>query len=106
MDDPAIGALFAAAMTVGIVFGCVSLAIAERKRRSPGGFFLVGFLLGPIGVLAAVLAAPGEPAPPVGMRAVLCPRCNARQNIARGQAEFECWQCKLVSPPPAANRAR
>ncbi|MGY0499544.1 hypothetical protein ACWZHB_13760 [Nocardia sp. FBN12] len=105
MDSPAVGILMGA-MMVGIVFGCASLAIAERKRRSPGGFFLVGFLLGPLGILAAVLAAPGEPAPPPGMRAVMCPRCNARQNIARDQADFECWQCKLVSQTQAAYRGR
>lgn len=102
-----VGVLILAATVVSFTCGTVSVVIAERKRcSSPFGFFLVGCLLGPIGILAAVLAAPGEPAPPVGMRAVMCTRCNARQNIARDQAEFECWQCKLVSQTPAAYRAR
>ncbi|WP_336084475.1 hypothetical protein [Nocardia sp. SSK8] len=106
MDGSAAGAIFFAVLFFGITFGSVSLAIAERKRRSPGGFFLVGFLLGPLGVLAAVVAAPGAPAPPPGMRAVICRRCNARQNIARDQADYECWQCKLVNPSPPTNPAR
>lgn len=28
----------------------------------------------------------------------MCPRCNAQQNVANVQSEYECWQCKLISP--------
>ncbi|MFC9968497.1 hypothetical protein ACFVH4_30080 [Nocardia ignorata] len=100
MSNEALGMLVFAVM-VGFACGIVSMIIAEKKRRSPGGFFLVGFFFGPLGVLVTVLVARGEPAPPAGMRAVTCPRCTARQNVAEDQADYECWQCKLVSPAPA-----
>ncbi|QTJ67950.1 hypothetical protein HYG77_21760 [Rhodococcus sp. ZPP] len=82
--------------------GVVAAIIASRRDRSEGGFFLLGFFFGPLGVLAAVLASPGTPRAPKGTRAVMCPRCNARQNVPTTQDQYECWQCKLVISRSAA----
>jgi hypothetical protein len=72
-------------------------AIARKKDRSAGGFFALGFFLGVIGLIIAAVVSPGQPGPPAGMHAVVCPRCNARQNADPRQPSFECWQCKTVS---------
>ncbi|MBB3037914.1 hypothetical protein [Hoyosella altamirensis] len=85
-------------IVVWFVCGVVSLAIASEKNRHAFGFFLLGFLLGPLGVVCAVLAPRGDPPAPVGMRVVTCRRCNARQNVPVNDNRFECWQCKTVAP--------
>ncbi len=59
---------------------------------------MLGLLLPLIGVLAAALAAPGDPPPPEGTKAVVCPRCNAKQNVDSSLPGYECWQCKLAVP--------
>lgn len=87
------------AIPFGLGFWASSLA--KKKDRSPGGFFALGFFLGVVGVIIAAVVAPGQPGPPPGMRAVVCPRCNARQNVEARQPNFECWQCKSVIPVPA-----
>lgn len=97
MSNEAVGIL-GMVVFVGFVCGIVCLTIAEKKQRSPGGFFLVGLVFGPLGILATVIAAQGEPAAPKGMRGVHCPRCVARQNIATDADGYECWQCKLIVP--------
>lgn len=81
----------------GVICSIIAGTVAGRKNRSGGGFFLLGLLLPVIGVVAALLAAPGATPPPLGMLAVTCPRCNAQQNVPKGQDEYQCWQCKLVS---------
>lgn len=86
---------------VAVVCGLIASGIASSKNRSGGGFFLLG-VLGPIAIIAAVLAAKGEPPVPVGMKAVTCPRCNALQNVDPSQEQYECWQCKLAVPNVAA----
>jgi hypothetical protein len=39
------------------------------------------------------------------MKAVTCPRCNARQNVDKNRPNFECWQCKthIAIAPVRAN---
>lgn len=96
MSNDVVGFLFIAGI-VGFICGIVAGLIASHKDRSQGGFFLLGFFFGPIGILTAVLVAPGRPAAPRGTRAIACPRCNA-QHVASTQPDYECWQCKLVSP--------
>lgn len=85
--------VFIAMIAVGLGFWASS--IAKKKNRSAGGFFALGLFLGVIGVIIAAVVSLG---PPPGMRGVVCPRCNARQNVDPRQSTFECWQCKAVSP--------
>ena len=75
-----------------LVCGVIAGAIAHRKQRGFGTCFVLGLLLGPFGILWAVLIPPGAPA---GMRSVTCHQCNKRQNIPLSQSEFQCWQCKF-----------
>lgn len=84
-------------VVIPLACGFWASAIARKKNRSAGGFFALGFFLGVIGLIVAAVALPGQPGPPAGMRAVVCPRCNARQNADPRQPTFECWQCKTVS---------
>jgi hypothetical protein len=65
--------------------------------RSAGGFFALGFFFPVIGLLIAALISPGQSGPPPGMRAIVCPRCNARQNVDPQEPSYECWQSKTVS---------
>jgi hypothetical protein len=80
--------------TVSIICLLAAGIIAQRKNRSENLFAVLGFILGPLGVLAAVVVSPGVPK---GMQAVSCPRCNAKQNIPAAQTAFECYQCKHVA---------
>jgi hypothetical protein len=79
--------------TMSIICLVAAGIIAMRKNRSENLFGALGLVLGPLGVLAAVLVSPGVPK---GMQAVSCPRCNAKQNIPAGPTTFECCQCKHV----------
>ncbi|MFC9999987.1 hypothetical protein [Nocardia sp. NPDC127526] len=94
LDSQAFGVGLTVGLAVAFACGFASLFIAGRKHRSTLAFFIIGFLLGPLGMLVAVLVAPGESASE-GMRAVICRRCNARQNIEISETQYECWQCKL-----------
>ncbi|MCZ4519505.1 hypothetical protein O4220_13365 [Rhodococcus ruber] len=87
--------MFATYVFVAVVCGAIAAFVATGKNRSGSGFFFLG-LLGPIAIIAAVVASKGEPPAPKGMKVVHCPRCNARQNVDRFQGQYECWQCKLV----------
>jgi hypothetical protein len=80
--------------TVSVICLLAAGIIARRKNRSENLFAVLGLILGPLGVLAAVLVSPGLPK---GMQAVSCPRCNAKQNIPAGQTTFECSQCRHVA---------
>lgn len=89
--------LIAFVVVAWLLCAVTAAGIAIRKGRSGLGFFLLGLLLGLIGVIIAAVIN-GEMPPPKGSRATSCPRCNARQNIERGQDEFECWQCGIEVP--------
>ncbi|HEX7823527.1 MAG TPA: hypothetical protein VF477_01365 [Mycobacterium sp.] len=82
------------AILVGLVCGGASSAIAGGKNLSAGSYFVLGFLLGPIGLIVAAAATPREASAPIGQHAVICPRCTARQNVDVASREAECWQCK------------
>lgn len=71
--------------------------ISDRKNLGAGSGFVLGAFLGIIGIIVAC-QKPGRPPAPAGLRAVKCTRCNAVQNIHKGQTQFECWQCKTVIP--------
>ena len=83
------------AAVFNLICGILCSAIATKKERS-NNFFFLGLLLGVIGVAITAVAAPGRPAPPKGMRAVACARCNMVQNVSDTAAEFDCWQCKTT----------
>lgn len=88
-----IGLLFIGAFWICAI---ASAAIASSKNRTGWGFFLLGLLLGPIAIFMAINIGPGRPPVPAGLLPVICPRCNAAQNVAVAEASYECWQCKLV----------
>jgi uncharacterized membrane protein YeaQ/YmgE (transglycosylase-associated protein family) len=92
MSEGAIAALLIYSVLCGVIAGL----IASRKNRSQNGFALLGLLLGLIGVAAAAIVSPGIPSAPEGMRLVMCPRCNAQQNVGVDEPSYECWQCKQV----------
>ena len=79
--------------------GLIAVKIADKRSLSaPFIYFLLGVLLGPLGILAAAIAPSGPPRAPEGTKAVVCPRCNAQQNVPAADASYECWQCKLAVP--------
>ena len=94
----ATGVLLLVWLISGMICAVIAGVVAGRKNRNSGGFFLLGLFLPLIGLLAALLATPGEPPPPEGTKAVTCPRCNASQNIDATLPNYECWQCKLAVP--------
>lgn len=78
-------------LIVAITSAFVAASIAARKSRPAPTFFVLGLAFSVIAVIAARFVSPGAPA---GTRPVVCPRCNARQNIPAGESHYECWQCK------------
>ncbi len=79
------------------VCGLIAAAIGSAKNRNVLGSFLLGALLGLLGIFIVGVLPKEAPKPPPGMRAVQCLRCNTVQNVPDDQTTFECWQCKLVS---------
>ncbi len=77
-----------------VITGSITAVIASKKNRSAVGFFILGFVLPLLGIIVALIVSPGQPPAPRNMRSVVCPRCNARQNIDLQQSSYECWQCK------------
>jgi hypothetical protein len=84
-------------IVIWLICGAIAAAIGQKRNFNLAHSFVLGALLGVIGVIIVIVQRPNLPKPPPGMRAVQCPRCNAMQNIPDGQTTFECWQCKLVS---------
>ncbi len=84
-------------LLIPTAFGLGTSSLARKKDRSAVGFFALGFVFPVIGLLVAALISPGQPGPPPGMRAIVCPRCNARQNADPQKPTFQCWQCKAVN---------
>ncbi len=91
-----------------LICGGISALIAQRKNRSIQDAFILGALLGIIGLIIVICQKPGLPQAPPGMRAVKCKRCNTVQNVAQDQRTYECWQCKatneLWAAPPVVNK--
>jgi hypothetical protein len=76
------------------ISGAVGALIAEHKNQSRGVGFLLGALLGFIGLAIVSLLPKDLPKAPPGKWALQCPRCNAVQNIYDEDEIFTCWQCK------------
>lgn len=83
------------------ICGIVAACVASAKNRSVVGWFLLGMLFGPVGVLIVVVLPSAVPGPPRGMRRQQCTRCNAMQNVSAYESSYECWQCKQVNQVPA-----
>lgn len=87
-------------IAIWLVCAVGGAVLSGRKNTGASTGFLIGLVLGPIGLLIVALWKPGLPAAPAGMRSVKCPRCNAVQNMPTFDTTFECWQCHLdVSSP-------
>jgi hypothetical protein len=76
------------------ITGAVGALIAEHKNQPKAVGFLLGFLLGFIGLAIVAMAKKELPKAPPGRWALLCPRCNAIQNINDEDEIFTCWQCE------------
>jgi hypothetical protein len=81
-----------------VTCAAICAAIGQRKNLDPTESAFWGFFLGVFGIVIVLFQNPKLPAAPEGMAAVKCPRCNAVQNVAHGQSEYECWQCHQVNP--------
>lgn len=65
-----------AAVMVWLLFGIFAAVLASGKGRSGCGWFILGFLLGPIGLLLSWLASDKRPASSHGhMSPEQCKRC-------------------------------
>lgn len=71
------------ALIVGLLSCLACMAIAGEKNRSRGVAFVMGLLFG---VIALVVYALMPRAAPPGMRRVVCPRCDAHQNVPKGDS--------------------
>jgi hypothetical protein len=96
-----------------LVFGIVSAFVARKKGRSGCGWFLLGVLLGPFGLLLAFAVssrnaptvAPaearppkkcptcGEPMPPEAVRCVNCEAKASRPRPTSPGLSAEFWTC-------------
>jgi predicted RNA-binding Zn-ribbon protein involved in translation (DUF1610 family) len=91
-------------IVLALICGGIAAWIGQKKNL-PNSFIL-GALLGIIGIIIVLCMKPGLPQAPPGMRAVKCVRCNTLQNVPQDQRTYECWQCKAsnelwAAPPPA-----
>jgi hypothetical protein len=75
------------------ISGAIGALIAEFKNLPRLVGFLLGSLLGFIGLAIAAMLPKELPKAPPGMWALQCPRCNAVQNIYDDDETFACWQC-------------
>lgn len=91
-------------IVAALICGAIAAAIGQKKNRGTGESFVLGAVLGVIGIIIVLIQKPGLPPAPAGMRAVKCPRCNTVQNIPRNttDTEYECWQCHLNVPVKGA----
>jgi DNA-directed RNA polymerase subunit RPC12/RpoP len=108
--------MFWAMVVYLIISAIVAAVIAEKRGRSPLGFFFATLLfLGPLGVGVALLATRGEldeppPAPPKrkvaeGRQRFVCPRCGAESDIPNSNTSYDCWRCgehRKVKPKATA----
>lgn len=84
-------------VVVALICGAIAAAIAQGKNNSVGGAFVLGCLLGVIGIIIAIAEKPSLPPAPPGLQVAKCPRCNAVQNIPAGASDYQCWQCHLIA---------
>ena len=111
--NAAVGAVLLILLAVG--YFIPTIIAATRHVPNVGSVVAINLFLGwtAIGWIIALAMAFGSAPPraviPLGMQTVMCPRCNAEQNIPAGTPTFECWQCKYKyvahqSPGPLERR--
>lgn len=91
MDDTFTGTL-APFLLIWILFGIVTGMVMSNRNRSSGAGFLLGFLLGPFGLIIALLTKE-EVAP--AQRTRECPHC--REQMRRDAST--CPHCQKDSQP-------
>lgn len=80
-----------------LVCGIAAGIIAQDKGDDATGAFALGLLLGPIGIVLAIVKKPEVQAHPSTPRPQSTPRCTA---VAAG------WQCVLPADHPEPHSAR
>jgi hypothetical protein len=67
------------------------------KNRNTVAWFVLGVLFSIISILIVAVLPKQLPKAPAGMDAFRCRRCNAVQNVAIDEIEYQCWQCEQVN---------
>src|SRR5271166_2499200 len=104
--------LLAFAIAIWLVIAWLAASLAPADRRVT--FFWLTFLLGPFGVLLAIVASPRDPAyfaprpRPIapGRKRFACPRCGADNDIPRNDTQYSCWRCGEQRRVAAAKATR
>jgi hypothetical protein len=78
-------------IVVCLICGGIAAWIGQTKNLRVRDSFMLGTVLGVIGIIIVICQKPRLPEAPPGMRAVKCPRCNAVQNIPQTQPEYGYW---------------
>jgi hypothetical protein len=92
-------------IVIWLICGVITMVIGQKKNIHPFGSFVLGAVLGLIGIVIIILLPTELPKAPKGMIAVKCSRCNTVQNVTPSQATFQCWQCKTTEPMSKAMRS-
>jgi predicted RNA-binding Zn-ribbon protein involved in translation (DUF1610 family) len=93
---------FIVIIVVWVVIAVVASFVAPD--RSATFFWTTLLFLGPLGLMAALIAQPRprQWRPLVnGRRRIVCVRCGAEQDVLETETQFPCWQCgevKRVTP--------
>ena len=87
-------------IVIWFLCGVASMMIANNKGRSGCGWFLLGVLLGPFGILFALIASSVQPTPidpeaPTSETHVRCPECR---ELVRRDAR-RCKHCGITLVP-------
>jgi DNA-directed RNA polymerase subunit RPC12/RpoP len=92
--------MFVFAIGLWIAIAAAAYRVAPRDR-SWDFFWATLVVLGPLGIAAALIAQPRDPAlaaPPrrpvaSGRRRFNCPRCGAENDIPESDRSYDCWRC-------------
>ena len=95
-----------ALIIIWLLCGVVSAGVAASKGRSGSGFFLLGVLLGPLGLLGAGVASPDRAkqdgkATRAGLQSGALRRCPHCAEAIQRDAKV-CPHCQRDVPPPPA----
>ncbi len=80
-------------LAIWLLFGAGTAAIANSNGRGALGWFMIGLLFGPIGIIAALIAGSGYQCPrckkSVDKEATICPHCRTEYGNTDRQEEIE-----------------